>query len=70
MKITFENRFEDWIAAQVFGVEQLSSLKQYDHKKFIQMTLFLLGADIFLLLTVGANDVFKFFTFFIGRILI
>lgn len=66
MKLSYEFTFDHWIAAQLFDVEQRSSLKKLDNKTFFRLFTMFVLLDIFIYFNVDPNDVFRLLTIFIA----
>lgn len=64
MQVTYQQSFDDWVAGQIFGVEQLS-LPQKQSKK-IFFLIFLIVFDVYVFFTSGADPWFWFFTLVIA----
>lgn len=62
MQVTYQQRMEDWIAAQIFAVEQLSSLAKQDKKVVRNLVIYLIAMDLFMFVVGGPDGVFWFFT--------
>lgn len=66
MQISYESNIDQWIATQIFHVEQLSSLKKLDKKNLIKLILYLIILDVFVFFTGGANAFFWYITIFLA----
>lgn len=62
MQVTYQQRLEDWIAAQIFAVEQLSSLNRQDKKVLRNLLIYFFALDILIFLIGRADAFFWFFT--------
>lgn len=65
MKLSYEVTLDHWIAAQMFDVEQRSSLKKQDNKEFFRLFTILLISDVVIFFNAGPNAVFQFLTIFL-----
>jgi Ca2+/Na+ antiporter len=65
MEIAYENNLDDWITAQLFNLDQLTSLKKYDRKAPFIMLVFFVALGIFIYLLSGANALLNVFIFLV-----